>query len=235
MRDMGDATHVGGTTDADGAPATRRGRRPGQTDTKQRILDSARELFATAGYDQTSIRGVAEKAGVDPALVMHYFGSKEGLFKAAIDWPFDMDNAVRRVFEGDPATMGERLVRMVCEKWEDETTRHPLTVILRNAVQREEAASLMSEFVEREIIGQLVKRSQDPSAALRGGLAHSAIVGLVLARYVVRIEPLASVSIDEVVKAAGPSIQRYLAGEGESSFSSSPPTFDGRTQRTLST
>ena len=173
------------------------------------------------GYDQTSIRGVAEKAGVDPALVMHYFVSKEGLFKAAIDWPFDMDEAARRVFEGDPATMGERLVRMVCEKWEDETTRHPLAVILRNALQREEAASLMSEFVKREIVGQLVKRTRDPSAALRGCLAQSAIVGLVLARYIVRVEPLASVSIDEVVRAAGPSIQRYLAGDGESSFSSS--------------
>ncbi|MBN1629098.1 MAG: TetR family transcriptional regulator [Thermoleophilia bacterium] len=203
------------------APAARRGRRPGQTATRQRILESARELFAAVGYDQTSIRGVAEKASVDPALVMHYFGSKDGLFEAAIDWPFDMDDAVRHVFEGDPATMGERLVRMVCERWEDETTRHPLTVILRNAVQREEAATLMTEFVERQIVGQLVKRSKDPTAALRGSLAHSVILGLVMVRYLERLEPLASASIDEVVRAAGPTVQRYLAVEGESSFSNS--------------
>ena len=215
---------AGGPADragTDGAPAARRGRRPGRTATRQRILESARGLFAAVGYDQTSIRGVAENASVDPALVMHYFGSKEGLFEAAIDWPFDMDDAVRHIFEGNPATMGERLVRMVCERWEDETTRHPLTVILRNAVQRDEAASLMSEFVEREIIGQLVKRSSDPSAALRGCLAHSVILGLVMVRYLERLEPLASAPIDEVVRAAGPSVQRYLAGDGESSFSSS--------------
>ena len=124
-----------------------------------------------------------------------------------------MDEARRRVFGGDPGGMGERLVRMVCETLGGRRLPvYPLTVILRNAVQREEAASLMSEFVEREIVGRLVAHTQDPTAALRGGLAHSAILGdCIVARYIVGVEPLASVSIDEVVRAVGPTLQRYLA------------------------
>lgn len=156
---------------------------------------------------------MAEQAGVDSALVMHYFTSKEGLFRAAIEWPVDMDMAAHRVFEGDPARMGERLVRMVCEIWEDETTRHPLAVILRNAVQHEEAARLASQFMQREMVGRLVARAQDPAAALRGGLAHSALVGLVMARYVIRMEPLASTPTEVVVRAVGSTIQRYLDGD----------------------
>jgi AcrR family transcriptional regulator len=156
---------------------------------------------------------VADGAGVDPALVMHHFSSKEGLFRAAIDWPIDLDEATRRVFSGDPADMGERLVRMVCEIWEDESTRHPLTVILRNAVEREDAARLLSRFVERELIGRLPAQTREPRATIRGSLAYSALVGMVVARYVIGVEPLASSPVDMVVQAMGPAIQRYLVGE----------------------
>lgn len=156
---------------------------------------------------------MADQAGVDASLVMHYFASKEGLLEAAMDWPFDMDEAVRAVFEGDPSGIGERLVRMVCAVWEDETTRHPLTVIVRNAAQREDAARLASEFVEQTIIKRVAAQTQDPAAALRGVLAHSALVGLIMIRYVIGIEPLASISAEVVVKTVGPVIQRYLMGD----------------------
>jgi AcrR family transcriptional regulator len=165
------------------------------------------------GYDQTSIRAIAERAGVDSALVIHYFTSKEGLLQAAMDWPFDMDEAARQIFEGDPDHTGERLVRKVCEAWEDQTTRHPLTVILRNTVQREDAARLSAQWVEQAMVGRLATRTQDPSAPLRGVLAHSALVGLVMTRYVVGIEPLASAPVDAVVQMVGPTIQRYLMGD----------------------
>lgn len=194
-------------------PATPRGRRPGQTDTKKLILEAAGRLFASAGYERTTIRAVAERAGVDPALVMHYFSSKEGLLRAAMEWPVDVDQIARGIFEGDPEHIGERLVRTVCGLWEDETTRHPLVVILRNSVQHEDAGRLASEFVRQVIVGQLVSRTDDPSAPLRGLLAHSALVGLVAVRYVIGIEPLASASVDEVVQAAGPALQRYLMGD----------------------
>ena len=209
------------TPDTQADDGVRRGRRRGQSDTKERILESGRCLFATLGYEGTSIRGVAEKAGVDPALVMHYFGSKEGLFQAAIDWPFDMDDAARQIFEGAPELIGERLVRMVCAVWEDQTTRHPLTVIVRNAVQREDAARLMSEFVARQMVARVVERTKDPADALRAALAHSALVGMVITRYLIGVEPLASVPAEEVVKAVGPAIQRYLAGVMGSSASRS--------------
>jgi AcrR family transcriptional regulator len=191
----------------------RRGRRPGRSHTKRLILEAARQLFASAGYDAASIRAVAEEAGVDPALVMYYFSSKQGLLQAAMEWPVDIDEIARGIFEGDPERTGERLARMVCSLWEDEKTRHPLAVILRNAVQNEEAARLASEFVKHVLVGQLVARTDDASAPLRGLLAHSTLVGLVTIRYILGIEPLASASTEEVVQAVGPTLQRYLRGD----------------------
>ncbi len=196
-----------------GERAVRGGRRPGRNDTKNVILEAARYLFASAGYNETSIRAIAGRAGVDPALVMHYFSSKEGLLRAAMEWPLDIDQAARDIFEGDHERTGERLIRMLCEIWEDETTRHPYAVILRNAVQHEEAARLTAEFVRQVIVGQLVSRTGDPSAPLRGLLAHSALVGLVTVRYVVGVEPLASAPVEQVVQALGPTLQRYLMGD----------------------
>jgi len=201
-----------------GKAQTRRGRRPGQSDTKSLILDAARRLFAVGGYDQTSIRAVATASGVDSALVMHYFGSKEGLFSAAIEWPFDIDAVFQRIFLGDASQAGQRLVRTICSIWEDQHARHPLTVILRNAVQREEAARLLREFVRREMIGRLAAQSADPHADLRGSLVYSTLVGLFMSRYVIGLEPLASAPLETVVQAVGPTIQRYLTadiGSGE--------------------
>lgn len=196
---------------------TRRGRRPGRSDTKNLILESARHLFASLGYDQTTIRAVAEKAGVDSALVMHYFSSKEGLLHAAMEWPFDMDEAMREVLEGDPGCLGQRLVRKVCEMWEDDTFRHPLTVILRNTIQREDAAQvgarLASLWLEQAMLGRLAEHVCHSDLSLRGALAHSALMGLVLIRYVAGYEPLASASVDTVVELVGPTIQQYLFGD----------------------
>jgi len=159
---------------------------------------------------------VAEKAGVDSALVMHYFSSKEGLLQAAMEWPMDMDEAMREVFEGDPACLGERLVRKVCETWEDDTFRHPLTVILRNTIQREDAAQLGAQlaslWLEQAMVGRLAEHVSHSDLPLRGALAHSALIGLVLIRYVACYEPLASASVDTVVELVGPTIQDYLFG-----------------------
>jgi hypothetical protein len=102
---------------------------------------------------------------------------------------------------------------MVCEIWEDESTRHPLTVILRNAVEREDAARLLSRFVERELLGRLPAQTRESKATIWGSLAYSALVGMVVARYVIGVEPLASAPVDMVVQTMGPAIQRYLVGE----------------------
>jgi len=190
-----------------GAP---KGRRPGQSQTRQRILEAARRLFADRGFDHTTIRHIAETANVDPALVMYYFESKAKLFRAAIDWPVDMDKGARHIFEGDPRTVGERLVRLVCTTWEDQNTRHPLTVIFRNAIQHDEAARLMSEFIAKEMVARAAACAKDRLGPLRGALIHSTLVGLVLHRYLLRVEPLASASVEQVVRAVGPTIQRYL-------------------------
>lgn len=204
------------STPADRVPASHprpRGRRPGRPDTRQRILETARHLFANLGYDRTTIRQVAEKAQVDPALVVYYFGSKEGLFRAAVAWPVDMEQAARQVLAGDPAKLGERLARLLCQIWEDKTTRHPLTVILRNAVQHEEAARLMSEFMAKEMVARAASFTKDSLGPLRGALVHSTLAGLVLNRYLLQIEPLASAPVEVVAQAVGPTIQRYLTGK----------------------
>lgn len=199
-------------TDHAGQCRRHRGRPPGPSDTKSSILKSARRLFASDGYNQTSIRAVAAESGVDPALVMYFFSSKQELFRAAIEWPFDIDDVARRIFNGDIGRTGERLVRTMCEIWEDQTTVHPLAVILRNAVQREEAANLLREFVQQEMIGRLMAQSFHRNADLRGSLVHSAIVGLFLTRHVIGVEPLASAPREVVVRAIGPTVQRYLTG-----------------------
>ena len=170
---------------------------------------------------------MAEKAGVDPALVMHYFSSKEGLLQAAMEWPMDMDEAIREVVEGDPARLGERLVMKVCETWEDDTFRHPLTVILRNTIQREDAAQLGAQlaslWLEQAMVGRLAEHVSHSDLPLRGALAHSALMGLVLIRYVACYEPLASASVETVVQTVGPTVQRYLLGDiGDAPASGSP-------------
>ncbi len=161
---------------------------------------------------------MAESAEVDSALVLHYFSSKEGLFRAVIEWPFDMNERVREVLKGDPSRMGERLVSMVCQAWDNEQMRSPLTVVFRNAVQGEETSRIAADFVKRELIDRIVAWSSDPAARLRGTLVYSTMLGLVTARYVVRVEPLASLSSDQVVELVAPTVQRYLTCDLGSGF-----------------
>jgi len=189
------------------------GRRPGPSTTRGQILAAARRRFAVDGFDRTSIRAVAAEAGVDPALVLHYFGSKDGLFSAAVEWPVELTEITRRVLAPGLDGLGERLVRFFLEQWEEERTRHPLTVLVRSAVGHEGAARLLAEFVRYELVGRLAAVSGEPAAELRGGLVASSMIGLALARYVVRLEPLASAPRETVVTAVAPTVQRYLTGD----------------------
>jgi AcrR family transcriptional regulator len=191
----------------------RRGRPPGQSDTRKVILEAARRLFASLGYGQTSIRAVAAESGVDASLVMHYFSSKEGLFRAAIEWPPDVDDAVRLSLQGHIENTGERLIDTLCRVWEDQGAGHPLAVMLRNAVQHEEAARLLHEFLRDEMVGRPTLLNGRSDTELREGLIYSTIVGLFLSRYVIGVEAVASVPRETIVRAVGPTIQRYLTGD----------------------
>ena len=190
----------------------RTGRRAGTADTRGEILAAARQVFGEHGFENASVRRVAARAGVDPALVHHYFGTKQALFLAAMELPIDFNALVDQVMAGPRREMGARLVRQTLELWEDPAMRTQLRGIVRSATTDDVAAEILRRLLSEGPILALTHASGQPNAALRATLAGSQIVGLAMARYVIRVEPLASAPVDEVVRAIGPTIQRYLTG-----------------------
>jgi AcrR family transcriptional regulator len=191
----------------------RTGRRPGRSGTRQAILEAARGAFAQAGYDHATIRDIAGAAGVDPALVHHYFGDKEGLFVAAMELPFDPDTILAALTDGDPERTGERIASMLLLLWDNTETRNPLIAMVRSAVSHEDAARMLREFVAAAIFTRVAKELGMPDARLRASLVVSQIIGLAIGRYIVRVEPLASVPRETLIAAIAPTIQRYLTGD----------------------
>lgn len=188
------------------------GRPPGSSDARERILRAARAAFGSAGYDRATIRGIAAAAGVDPALVHHYFGTKERLFVAATHLPIDVAVLLPRVLDGPPERIGHRLVAVFLEVWDDPAIRASLMGILRSAVSDERAAAATRALLVAEALGPVVAALGVPDAALRATLVGSQLAGLAMIRYVIRVEPLASADAGQVVEAIGPSIGRYLTG-----------------------
>jgi AcrR family transcriptional regulator len=188
------------------------GRRAGKRPTRGTILAAARRLFASEGAEGTTIRAVAQAAGVDAALVIHYFGSKENLFQAAIEWPVDMGAVAERVLAGDIDGLGERIVSSFLQLWEDPVTRHPFEIILRRATQRQSHARLLTEFFHDQIISRLAVVLPPPDAERRGNLIQSTLIGLAMARYIMRVAPLADDKPEDIVAMVAPTIQRYLNG-----------------------
>lgn len=190
----------------------RSSRRPGQSGTREAILAAARESFGSAGYSGTTIRGVARAAGVDPALVHHFFGSKEGLFGAAMELPFDPAVVVAGLLEGGTDGLGERIVRTFLEVWDGTSGQGPLLALLRSAVTDEKAASSLRAFLSRVLLTPLARAASADRPEMRAGLVGSQMVGLAVARYVVRLDPVASADPDDLAPAVGPTLDRYLTG-----------------------
>ncbi|HYO37937.1 MAG TPA: TetR family transcriptional regulator [Geodermatophilus sp.] len=178
------------------------------------MLAAARAAFAERGYDGASIRSIAAAAGVDPALVHHYFGTKDGLFLAAVQAPADPDEFLPEVLAAPPDQLGAAVVRMVLRVW-DGPGRPAALALVRSAVTHEWSARLIREFVLSRIIRRVVGSLDVPreEREARGALVASQIAGLVVTRYVLRLEPLASAPAEEVVAAVAPTVQRYLTGE----------------------
>jgi len=187
-----------------------RGRRPGSSGTREAILEAARERFAAHGYDRTRIRDVADDAGVDAALVHYFFKTKDGLFGAAMELPFSPAERLGHAVAQGPDGVGERIVRSLLEVWDEH--RDALVGLLHGATAHEGAANSFREFVTREMVGRLALVARD-QPDLRANLAASQIVGLILARYVIGLQPLASMTHDEVVALLAPTLQRYLQGD----------------------
>ncbi|HEU5474546.1 MAG TPA: TetR family transcriptional regulator [Actinophytocola sp.] len=198
---------------AEGRPARRRGRRPGGTDTKTALLDAARQVFSEQGYDGATVRAIATRAGVDAAMVNHWFGSKEGLFvQAVLQLPFDPKDLLDRLTAGPTDTLGERLVRTFLTTW-DATGGGHFTALVRSVSSHEQAAHLLNDFFVKQVFTRIAGAVAPDTPQFRGSLVGSQIVGIGMARYVVKFEPIASADIETIVRAAAPNVQRYLTGD----------------------
>lgn len=191
----------------------RTGRRAGQSGTREAILEAARRLFAEQGYDGASLRAIGAEAGVDAALVVHFFGSKAKLLTASVRWPFDPEVELERVLEAGRSRMGAALARLFVDTWDRLGERNPIITLLRSATTEPAAAALMREFMSQRLVKPLLQRVGSDQPELRGDLVIAQLLGLGVARYVLRLEPLASAPGDVVVAAVGPTLQRYLTGK----------------------
>src|ERR671926_1887792 len=190
----------------------RTGRRPGASSTREAILAAARRLFAERGYVGTSMRAIATEAGVDAALIVHFFGSKAGLLGEAIEWPFDPEEEMGRIVARGRRRMGEELARLVVRTWDREGDRNAIMTLLRAATVEPVAAELMREFMQRRLFPPLLGALGSPDPELRASLVASQLLGLGIARYVLRLQPLADMTEDEIVRWVAPTLQRYLTG-----------------------
>jgi AcrR family transcriptional regulator len=189
----------------------RRGRRPGGADTRAELLAAARVEFAERGYDGATVRMIADRAGVDPAMVNHWFGGKDRLFLATIDFPVDPERIFAQVVPGDPEQLGTRVVRMFLTIW-DPTGGGPMVALIRSVAAHEDAAAMMREFVARVLLARVVGAVAPDRPELRAALLATQIIGLGMVRYVLKLEPLASADHATVVAAVAPNMQRYLTG-----------------------
>jgi AcrR family transcriptional regulator len=191
--------------------STTRGRRPGSPDTRADILDAARELFASAGFSGTSVRAVAAKARVDPALVHHYFGSKDDLFVAALQLPVDPREVLAAVVSEGAEGAAERMLRVFVSVWDDPELRLPLLGLARSLLDPSGKELVRDGFLTVVIRPIGVALGIDEPER-RMPIVASQVMGLIFMRYLMEVEPLASMSPDELVAVYAPTIQRYLTG-----------------------
>ncbi len=202
-------------------PRGRTGRRGGDSGTRDAILDAARKRFAAHGYDGATIRGIAADAGVDPALVHHFYGTKERLFAAAVRLPVVpgelISSALAAASAGGPGrSLGEQLVLTALSAWDVAEIRDTFLGLLRSAATSEQALTMLREFVTDAIVGRLTAAADtaDPAQArYRAALVASQVVGLGIARQVLGLEPLAGAGRAELAAAVGPALDRYLTGD----------------------
>lgn len=188
----------------------RPGRRPGSVDTRGEILTAARTVFAEKGFDKATVRGIAREAKVDPALVHHYFNTKEGMFAEAMQLPINPEEVVPAILEGPRDEVGERLVRLLLTLTSEEEARQPVIALMRSAMTNDAALAMLREFITNALLFRVADGLGVPH--LRIEAAFSQMFGLVMARYVLQLEPLAAAEDEELVALIAPTIQRYLTG-----------------------
>jgi AcrR family transcriptional regulator len=172
---------------------------------------AARQLFAQRGFQATTTRAIAARAGVNAALVHHYYGTKEQLLIAVMNLPLDPVDMIRQLHDSGPREhLGERLVRFFVRVWRDPGTGQPLQALLRSAASTESGAATMRQFAENVMLPRVSALLGVPPSRVAG--AFSQLIGFALSGTIIRIEPLASAPEDDLVALLAPSVQRYLDG-----------------------
>jgi AcrR family transcriptional regulator len=198
----------------------RTGRRAGESGTREAILESARRQFSEHGYDAATIRAIAAGAGVDPALVHHFYGTKEGLFAAAMQLPFIPSEVITAALADGARPpgvgVGEHMVSSALAIWESPGVRDAFRGLLRSAVTSEQAAAILREFISEAILTPLARMADEAGAghaAFRASMVGSKMMGLAMTRYVLQFGPVATASPAELSAAIGPALDRYLTGD----------------------
>lgn len=186
----------------------RSGRRPGNPETREQILDAARRLFAAQGYDGTTMRAIAAEAGVNPALLHHFFGTKQQLFVSVMNLPFNPADVLPQVLAGPPEEAGARLVRMILRLWADPDGRAPFLALLRSATANEQATTMMREFLATAVFATVAE--ERGISRLRASAAAAQMMGIAFLRHVLEAPPLATATEDEIVELVAPVMQHYL-------------------------
>ncbi|MGP3976740.1 TetR/AcrR family transcriptional regulator [Streptomyces sp. 8N114] len=208
-----------GTPSQEPGPAPRKRGRPARRTAeagpgaRERILASARGEFAEHGYDKVSVRAIARGAGVDAALVHHYFGTKEQVFAAAVEGAMAPVISVPDLLEAaSPDALGETITRAFLRVWENPATREPVLAIVRSAVNNERAAAVFRGLLTRNLLTRTAAVLKEPDAELRVSLAAAQLVGAALLRHVIRLEPLASEPLESAVARLAPVVQHHFTG-----------------------
>lgn len=178
---------------------------------KQRIIEAAREHFMRDGYEQSTVRRIAGTAGVDVAMVYYFFDNKEGLFNAAvIDVPEHPLHRLALLLDDGGEQIGARLVRDFIERWDSGVTFDPILTVFRSAAMQPLARTLLHDSLAGPVAERIGAQFGVDDAVLRVELVTTHLVGVAFARYQLKIEPLASAGIDDLVDWIGPVVQRYL-------------------------
>ncbi|MGW3268264.1 TetR/AcrR family transcriptional regulator [Streptomyces sp. NPDC001056] len=189
-----------------------RGRRPGKPDTRAQILLVARRRFLEGGYQDVTLRSIAAEAGVDLALISYYFGSKKGLLSAALALTVNPSDILGRAAQGDPATFPQRALHSLLRLWEDPATGTPLRALVAGAAHDAAFADLVKDMTEKELIDKIATRIGGRDARKRAAAFCAQIAGLIVTRYILRLEPMASMPPDEIIRTYSPPLRLALGG-----------------------
>jgi AcrR family transcriptional regulator len=189
-----------------------RGRRPGQSDSRERILQAARAAFLAEGYQAVTLRSIATTVGVDVALISYFFGSKQGLFSAAMAFTVSPADVLGEALQGDLRGLPERMLRGLLATWDDPSSGGPLQAIARAAAAEPALRRLLAEAVGVQLIQPIADRLGGDNALDRAALLTSQVAGLIYTRYLLRLEPIASMPPEDVIRGLLPGLRATLRG-----------------------